>query len=110
MPIVIFLIGIAAEAASPLSSPHAPRWHKIKTGTDPGYLTSEFKDVPLIGTGEATEFSKCTTRSAAIATFDLRRGRGVFGVIENNAQCVAIDADNSKTGTWNSFWRNPCGF
>jgi hypothetical protein len=27
MPIVIFLIGIAAEAASPLSSPHAPMGH-----------------------------------------------------------------------------------
>lgn len=27
MSIVIFLIGIAAEAASPLSSPHAPMDH-----------------------------------------------------------------------------------
>jgi hypothetical protein len=27
MPIVIFLIGIVAEAASPLSSPHAPMDH-----------------------------------------------------------------------------------
>jgi hypothetical protein len=27
MPIVIFLIGIAVEAASPLSSPHAPMDH-----------------------------------------------------------------------------------
>jgi hypothetical protein len=27
MPIVIFLIGIAAEAASPLSSPHEPMGH-----------------------------------------------------------------------------------
>jgi hypothetical protein len=82
----------------------------IGTDADPGYLTSEFKDVPLIGTGEATEFAKRTARSAAVATFDLRRGRGVFGVIENNTQCVAIDTDNSKAGWWNSFWRNQGGF
>jgi hypothetical protein len=32
MPIVIFLIGIPAEAASPLSSPHVPMGHAFFNG------------------------------------------------------------------------------
>ena len=35
MPIVIFLIGIAARTTSPLSSPHAPMDHVFLTGTVP---------------------------------------------------------------------------
>lgn len=42
--------------------------------------------------------SKRTPRSATIPALDWRRGRGLFGAVEDDAHCVAIDADDAEIG------------
>ena len=57
---------------------------------------SNLKQIPSIRTRKLAELSERSARSAAMPALDLRRGRRAFRAVEDDAEGVTIDADNSK--------------
>jgi hypothetical protein len=75
-----------------------------------GAATSDLKQIAPIRTGKFAKIPDCAARRAAMAALDLGRGGGAFREIEDDAKCVAIDADQSETGTEAGRGRNARGF
>jgi hypothetical protein len=71
---------------------------------------SNLKQIPAIRTRKLAEFSECSARSAAMPAPDLRRGRRAFRAIEDDAEGVTLDADNSKARMPDRCLRNLRGF
>jgi hypothetical protein len=64
MPIVIFLIGIAAEAASPLSSSHAPMDHVFYGDCASNKLTAATLQAARIALAVSTVRRRATARDS----------------------------------------------
>jgi hypothetical protein len=71
---------------------------------------SNLKQIPSIRTRKFAELSERSARSAAMPALDLRRGRRTFRAVEDDAEGVTIDADNSKLRMPHWGWHYLRGF
>ena len=72
--------------------------------------TSNLKQIPSIRARKLAELSEGSARGAAMPALDLRRGRRAFRAVEDDAEGVTIDADNSKARMPDRCLRNLRGF
>jgi hypothetical protein len=71
---------------------------------------SNLKQIPSIRTGEFAELSESSARCATMPALDLRRGWRAFRAVEDDAEGVTIDADNSKARMPDRCLRDLRGF
>ena len=71
---------------------------------------SSLKQIPSIRARKLAEFSERSAQGAAMPALDLRRGRRAFRAVEDDAEGVTIDADNSKARMPDRWLRSLRGF